>query len=83
MNWRRRIAEIVIAGGTLTPATGCWHFCNASPDPCCSDSSSAECAAYNASSHNCISDGGRFYGLGGCEFPDAGAPDAGEPDGGP
>ena len=73
MNWRRRIAEIVLAGGTLSASVGCWHFCNANPDPCCSDSSSLQCAAFD----ECAAEGGFWDVQDGCVFPDAGVPDAG------
>jgi hypothetical protein len=82
MTWQRRIAELLLAGGTLTAATGCFQ-CNGAPDPCCnpsnpccSNSSSAACIDWK----DCTADGGLPSSEGNapvCILPDAGPADGG------
>jgi hypothetical protein len=54
MGWRERLRDVAHAGGavaiaaTVSGCVGCVPLCNANPDPCCRDSKSAECAAWNA-----------------------------------
>jgi len=55
MSWKRRLVELSLAGGALSCFPGCLqHCCNANPDPCCVDSTTADCAAWNA----CLDAGG-------------------------
>jgi hypothetical protein len=72
MGWRQRLAELVLAGGTMV-ASACSSDggvapCNANPDPCCLMPNSATCKALAA----CIGDGG-FATVNGpgvtCTFP--------------
>ncbi len=57
MDWRRRIRDVVIAGGGVALAAtlqGCPNCCNANPDPCCGAPQSPQCATEKA----CLADGG-------------------------
>jgi hypothetical protein len=82
LDWQKRLAELLIAGGSLMVA-GCSHgpsfACNANPDPCCSEPNSQACQVWNG----CLDAGGHWdYEIvdGGlavreCLLPDAGTGD--------
>jgi hypothetical protein len=54
MDFRKRLRDLVLAGGGVALATGASGCCNANPDPCCRAPSSQECALWNG----CKDDGG-------------------------
>jgi hypothetical protein len=81
MSWKRRLFDLSLAGGALA-GVGCLHqCCNANPDPCCYDSTTQDCAEWNA----CVDAGGDNTWV---ECGDAGPvracvlPDGGQHDGG-
>ena len=59
MDWRRRLLELTLAGGTLA-LTGCPFVgggtCNANPDPCCNNPNGTLCSQKNA----CVAGGGTW-----------------------